>query len=215
MIRYLPREIGTEVFEGQAAIGRLTSSYKDHGYGHFLYALVRQLKPERCVEMGVLQGYSLLSIASALRDNQAGSIRGYDLFEQYPFRSEPLANVEGRIGSCGLRNWAEVIRADADNIDAGTKRLDLLHVDLSNCGSTYRRVFARYEPLVDGVILLEGGSVCRDQVEWMGKFGKERIAPVVRELRNRYPQWTIAVLEPYPSMTVAVRQTAAARRTGP
>ena len=41
--------------------------------------------------VGVLQGFSLLTLASAVRDNGKGWIEGFDLFEAYPYHHEQSA----------------------------------------------------------------------------------------------------------------------------
>jgi len=192
-------------FEGEESIERLQSSYKDHGYGRFLYALVRFLKPARCVEFGVLQGFSLLTVAAALRDNGSGHIDGFDLFEDYPYTHEPYARAAARIERSGLRDWAQIHRAGAVHVSGHFARLDYLHVDLSNDGDIYRRTFEEWAGKVGRAIVLEGGSAERDRVDWMIRYRKSSIAPVIEELRRRHADWTIVVLEPYPSLTVAIR----------
>ena len=59
----------------------LCSSYVDNNYKFLFYSFVKILKPRKCVELGVLNGYSLFSMAMALRDNGFGKITGCDLFE--------------------------------------------------------------------------------------------------------------------------------------
>ena len=83
--------------------------------------------------------------------------------------------------------------------------VDYLHVDISNDGDVFRRTFATWGPRVRRVILLEGGSSQRDRVEWMVRYGKPPIVPAIDDIRRAHPEWSIAVLEPYPSLTVAVR----------
>lgn len=204
---YLPFELKRPSYEGQERIEAVHSSYKDHGYGHFFYALARAIRPRRCVELGVLQGFSLLPVAAALRDNCAGSIRGTDLFEDYPYRHARHADVENHIRACGLANWSGVTRADALFAHDRHEDIDYLHVDLSNDGDTFRLVFRNWAGKVRRAILIEGGSADRDQVEWMVKYGRSPIVPAIDELRRAYPDWTIVVLAPYPSLTVAVRST--------
>jgi len=181
------------------------SSYRDHGYGAFFYALARCLRPRCCVELGVLQGFSLLAVACALRDNRAGRIDGFDLFEDYPYTSEPYANVVERIRSAGLQDWSAAHRAEAGEVADVFDTVDYLHVDLSNDGDRYREIFERWSAKVTQVIVLEGGSKARDEVGWMLRYRRPPIAAAVSELRRRYTDWGITVLDPYPSMTVAVR----------
>lgn len=189
----------------QDAQSAIRSSYRDHGYGAFFYALVRCLRPLRCLELGVLQGFSLIAAARALRDNGAGRIDGFDLFEDYPYTHEPYAAVVERIRSAGLQDWAGVRRAEADSVVDSVGTVDYLHVDLSNDGDRFRQVFDRWSDKVKQVIVLEGGSDARDEVDWMVRYRRPPIAGAVDELRRSRAGWTIAVLEPYPSLTVAVR----------
>ena len=201
---YLPPDLETKIFAGQADIETLWSSYKDHGYGYFFYALTRVLKPARCVEIGVLQGFSLLTVAAALRDNGNGMIHGFDLFEDYPYRHEKYANVLEWIETSGLRTWATVSQEDAFQVHKQFDTTDYLHVDISNDGNTYRRVFEQWAGKVKKVILLEGGSADRDRVEWMIKYKKPSIVKALNEIRSAYPSWDIVVFDPYPSLTVAL-----------
>ena len=110
---YLPPDLETEIFTGRADIETLWSSYKDHGYGHFFYALTRVLQPVQCIELGVLQGFSLLTVAAALRENGRGTIDGFDLFEEYPYHHEDYANLLGRFETFGLSSCATANRAEA------------------------------------------------------------------------------------------------------
>jgi len=205
MTDYLPSDLKTVIFEGQREIETLRSSYKDHGYGYFFYALTQVLKPTRCVEIGVLQGFSLLTVAAALRDNQWGYVHGFDLFEDYPYSYENYGDVLQRIKACGLQGWAQAHRADAFQVHEYFDSLDYLHVDISNNGDTYRQIFANWASKVGHVILLEGGSAARDRVEWMVKYEKPSIVSAIKEIARANQEWTITVLEPYPSLTVAIR----------
>jgi hypothetical protein len=192
-------------FDGEAALGRLGSAYKDHGYGCFFYALARVLKPVTCVELGVLEGFSLLCVAAALRDNGRGTIHGFDLFEDYPFRHERCASTAERIRALGLEQQARIRQADAFAVAGEFASVDYLHVDLSNDGDTYRRIFAQWSGKVKQVMLLEGGGAERDRVAWMARYRKSAIVPALAELRGAHPEWTFAVLAPFPSLTVAIR----------
>lgn len=211
MRRHLPRDLDGEAFRGQSQIEALESSYKDHGYGIFLYALARALRPASCVELGVFQGFSLLSIAAALRDNAHGKILGLDLFEDYPYRHESQERSRENIHRCGLGDRAEVRHADAFAPHDDLPGVDWLHVDISNNGDTVRRLFGQWERRVSQLVLFEGGSSERDRVGWMLDYRKPPIAPVIDDLRRRYPAWRFAVLAPYPSMTLALRAEACDR----
>jgi predicted O-methyltransferase YrrM len=205
-VEHLPANLGAQAFEGQAGIESLASAYRDHGYGFLFYALARALRPATCVELGVYQGFSLLATAAALRDNAHGSIEGLDLFDDYEFRHESLANAARNIRANGLDRWARLQKADALRAHERFDAVDWLHVDISNNGDTYRHVFAHWAPKVGSAMLLEGGSPARDRVGWMTQFHKPPIVPAIEALRGAHPEWTIAVLAPFPSLTVAIRK---------
>lgn len=190
-------------FAGQREIRTLQSSYAARGYGSFLYALARVLRPLTAVELGILQGYSLLSVAAALRDNGAGHITGCDLFEAYPYRHADRDQVSRQVSSLGLQSWVTLDAGDAYQVHGRWDAIDYLHVDVSNTGDTYRHIFAKWSAKVRQVIVFEGGSSERDVVAWMREYDKPAIAPAVRELERAHPEWSFTVLLPFPSMTIA------------
>lgn len=202
---YLPLDLDCPSYVGRECIEAVHSTFKDHGYGHFFYALARTISPKNCVELGVLQGFSLLSVAAALRDNGEGCIQGLDLFEDYPHRHARHADVKSHVRACGLESWSGTTKGDAIPAHENYKELDYLHVDLSNDGDTYRFVFRHWAGKVRRAIVMEGGSADRDRVEWMIKHGKAPIVPAIDEIRRAHPEWSLFVLAPYPSLTVAVR----------
>jgi hypothetical protein len=207
MLQYLegPSPI---VFAGQRQIDTLQSSYAARGYGMLFYALARVLRPLQAVEIGIYQGFSLLSIAAALRDNGVGRITGYDLFESYPYRHADRDDVCRRVEAMGLEPWVSVDAGDALRIHERWDAVDYLHVDVSNTGDTYRRMFSQWSTKVRQVIVLEGGSPERDRVRWMIDYDKPPIVPAVHELRLAHPGWSFTVLQPFPSVTIACNRNA-------
>jgi hypothetical protein len=193
-------------FSGEVQLRALYSSYRKHGYGHFFYSLVRAIRPSLCVELGVLEGYSLLATAAALRDNGIGVVHAFDLFQAYPYRHEKQENVLERIRQMELCDQTKIECADAFAVPDRFNQVDLLHVDLSNDGRTYRHIFAQWANKAR-TIVLEGGSTKRDSVHWMVRYGKPAIVPAIEEICAMYPDWKLHVLEPFPSITVAVKTT--------
>lgn len=207
VVEYFPSRLGERIYDGQEKIERLWSSYKDHGYGYLFYALVRVLKPLSCVELGVLHGFSLLSVAAALRDNdQQGWICGHDLFDDYEYRHETMENVSTRIEENALTPWVKLYRSDAYQVHEQYDAVDYLHVDISNNGKTFIDIFEKWEKKVNIAIIFEGGSKNRDQISWMSKYGKPPIVPAIRTLRNLHLNWHIVVLNPFPSISVAIKK---------
>jgi hypothetical protein len=201
-------------FAGHRELQQLTSSYCARGYGSVFYALARVLQPLVAVEIGILQGFSLLSVAAALRDNGRGHITGCDLFEAYPYRHADRREVLQHIRDAGLQTQVTLEAGDADQIHERWDAVDYLHVDVSNTGDTYRRIFRDWSTKVRQVIVLEGGSAERDRVDWMLRFDKPPIVPAVHELQQAYPEWSFTVLRPFPSMTIACNRAAIDGGTG-
>ena len=179
------------------------SSYEQNNYGNLFYALSMIYKPKVAVELGVLEGYSLIDIASPMR--RTGDIAyGYDLFEDYEFKHDTQENVQDRLNAFHLDN-IKLIKQDAFEAAKNheDESVDLLHIDLSNDGEKLKRAFSFWFPKVkiDGLILFEGGSKDRDENEWMKKYDREPIFCFMDELRNKY-KVDFITLSPYPSLTI-------------
>jgi hypothetical protein len=186
-------------------VRKLASSYREHQYDLFFYGLARALRPRCCVEAGVLEGFSLIATAAALRDNGGGHLTAYDLFERYPYRHAEWSRVAAACHDADLQAYVTLRQADVNEAPPRHTEVDLLHVDISNDGETYREQFARWSTKVTGAIVFEGGSRRRDEVWWMKTYDRAPTSDAVEALRARHPNWYFSVLEPYPSMTVAVR----------
>ena len=206
VMKFLPHDIHDHHFRGQRRIQSIWSSYKDHGYQFLFYGIARAMRPANCVEIGVLGGFSLLTVASALRENSSGFICGFDLFEDYRYRHEKSHTVLKRIEALALGNYVEITKTDADQVQNRFDEVDYLHVDISNDGDTYRGIFERWADKVNKVILLEGGSPARDRVHWMQRYNKPPICQALYELKEKYRSWEFFVFQPYPSITVAIRK---------
>jgi hypothetical protein len=185
--KYLPQARGMAIFNEQSTIEELPSSYSGNRYISLFYSLVRILMPRHCVELGVLEGFSLLTIASALRDNGVGKIDGIDLFENYPFRHQNYEIVRRRIEHLGLEEYVNLLRDDALKAHTRYDQVDLLHVDISNNGDTFRSIFQQWASKVKTIMIFEGGSEERDAIRWMIEFQKPSIRQALREIQSSYP----------------------------
>lgn len=203
--QYLPP---AAAFDGAGDINFLQSSYAARGYGALMYALIRVLKPRSAVEIGIFRGFSLLSAAAALRDNGAGHITGYDLFEAYPYRHADREQVSRQMLQSGLERWVTLEARDLRDVHERWDAVDYLHVDVSNNGGTFRTVFDQWSHKVRQIILLEGGSGERDNVAWMHQYQKPAIGPALADLRRAHPDWSFTTLTPFPSLTIACHAAA-------
>jgi len=188
-----------------SALRNVRSSYALNNYGWLFYSLAHIYRPQVCIELGVLDGYSLICTAAGLLDNKAGIIHGYDLWEDYPYNHARMDDVQNRVDSVGLTDFVKLHKADAYDVPVpemwADNSLDWIHVDISNDGDVVEWALNVWRSKLrdGGLLLLEGGSEERDQVEWMVKYGKEPIAPVLAAWDDVYEMFTF---EPMPSLTV-------------
>lgn len=185
------------------------SSYDKTGFGALLETLVCIHKPDLCVELGCLEGYSASHLARGLKKNQKGRLVVVDLFEAYPYRHCSKAEVQKNLREELVDDCVELIQDDVfcriplfpdDSID-------LLHVDLSNNGDLLEQVFSAIDAKLkkSALIIFEGGSAERDRIEWMRNFNKKPIADFIA---GRYFQenFNHVVLTPFPSMTICQKK---------
>jgi predicted O-methyltransferase YrrM len=194
------------------------SSYKEASYGDVFYALVRIHKPRLVVELGTYLGYSGLHMAAGLRDNAPVESALYlvDLWDDYPYRHCSIANTKSHFTRNGLlgmpRCPVHFVNGDAaaalEHFSDGT--VDLLHIDISNDGAKMAEVVPLWERKLshspNALMILEGGSSARDRVDWMMKYDKPPIRPLLEGswVSERFSTFTF---EPFPSLTLLRRRT--------
>ena len=54
--------------------------------------------------------------------------------------------------------------------------IDIIHIDIANNGETYEYAINNYISKLseNGILILEGGSEDRDNIEWMNKYDKPK-----------------------------------------
>ena len=176
----------------------INSSYNktELQYGDLFRIITWMTKPKRIVEFGLLEGYSLHQFA--VTANNTCCIEGYDIFEKFN-------------GNAAKRNIQECFvqfpNVKIQEGDFYTKyksyednSIDILHIDIANDGHVYEFAFEYYLPKLtkEGIMILEGGSEERDNVEWMIKYKKQ---PILHILEKFMPVYDIFKLEKYPSCT--------------
>ena len=155
----------------------IESSYRDNDLGRFIYDTVIRLKPKKVVEFGTLNGYSAVCIAMALKDNDHGHLFAYDLWEKYSYKKSQRNVCLENLTRYGLEDYVTLGQADFWSWIREPVDFDLLHIDISNTGQIVKDAYEALKGNLDrgSVILFEGGSQERDQVDWMLKFKKPPI----------------------------------------
>lgn len=159
----------------------ITSSYKKNDIGRSLYDAVVVYKPKIIIDFGVLNGYSTLALAQGLKANGEGIVIGLDLFENYSYTKSSILNTKDIINKearrIGFTDYYKYIQLYNQNFYywlSSPTYFDMLHVDISNTGDIIKDVHRTFS-CENKIILFEGGSQERDQVEWMTKFSKTPI----------------------------------------
>lgn len=149
------------------------SSYSEHNIGKTLYNLVLELKPKKIIEFGTLNGYSAISMAMALQElNNGGKITCYDLWDAYPYKHSTIDKTRESIEKYSLLDFIELKQMNMS--DWVVEDFDLLHLDISNDGNIISDVFNKVKNKLESgsTMIFEGGSVERDNIEWMKKYNK-------------------------------------------
>ena len=162
----------------------MKSSYKNSiNYKDIFSTLCFVIKPKKIVEIGLLDGYSLKTIADNVSSNC--HIKAYDIFEEFNGNS---ANKEILIKKFQDYSNISIEYGDFYNLHhtLDDSSIDILHIDIANNGDVYEFVFNHYISKIktNGIIIMEGGSKQRDNIEWMNKYDKPKIKPVIDRFNN-------------------------------
>ena len=177
----------------------MNSSYNNKiNFGDIISAITFLKKPQKIVECGILEGYSLNKfIWNSDTDTE---IFAYDIFDKFNGNHaikdkiikqfSPYENVNISYG-----DFYEVLKKYPD------KSIDILHIDIANNGDVYEYMFQNYIHKIkdNGIVLMEGGSKNRDNIKWMVKYNKPKIQPILKKWSKIYDIKTIGDI---PSITL-------------
>lgn len=180
------------------------SSYEKNNFGELFYSLIRVYQPLKVIELGTKAGYSAYHMARGLKANGKGSLDCYDLWENYQFSSVPKFFAEEN-----LKEFKKIVtlnQEDAIGIEKLYKRIDILHVDLSNDGGVLEKTVPYWIDKVRQLIVIEGGSSKRDRVEWMIKFKKVPIIKWLKDFSSKRGDIEYFTVAPFPSVTIICKK---------
>ena len=173
----------------------IRSSYKEYNYNKVFQSICFSINPSKIVEFGILDGYSLDCF---LNHNQECLIEANDLFDEFPHNAADYNFIINK-----YKNFSNVsiykrdFYKSVDIYENNSK--DILHIYIANNGETFEFAIQNYLPKVRGLMIMEGGSEERDNVEWMIKYDKPKITPVLQKYSNSAK---IEVLKDFPSITL-------------
>ena len=177
----------------------MNSSYTNNiNFGDIISTVTFIQQPKKIVECGILEGYSLSKFVE--NSSKQTSIDAYDIFGKFNGNHaikdkivkqfSPYENVNINYG-----DFYEILKQYPD------KSIDILHIDIANNGDVYEFLFQNYVTKIkdNGIILMEGGSKQRDNVEWMINYNKPKIQPILKKWSKIY---NIKTIGDFPSITI-------------
>lgn len=180
----------------------MNSSYNNNiNFGDIISTITFLKKPKKIVECGILEGYSLSKFIENSSINT--SIDAYDIFDEFNGNHAVKKNI---IELFSQHKNVNINYGDFYKVwkKYPNKSIDILHIDIANNGDVYDFMFQKYVDKLkdDGIIIMEGGSKDRDNIEWMIKYNKPKIQPILNKYNNKYNIHTIGVI---PSITVITK----------
>jgi len=180
-----------------------TNSFKGQFWDNFFYGSVKDMKPDLVVNLGIYYGHVTYCMAKALDVIGKGELEGWDLWDEYPYTHCEMADAAANLDGLPIMlRQQDAFEAHKHYIE---NSVDLLFVDLSNNGDTFKRILTDWYPIMkaDGKIMMEGGSKERDQVKWMLQYGFTPIHPVIHE-NNEWlmEKYLVTTINEWPSLTV-------------
>jgi len=194
----------------------MESSYRENNFGEVLFYTTIAFPPAIAVELGVLHGFSTISIGRALycikeRSGTVGHLHAYDLWEDYPYNHALMSETQEKIRLCGIQDFVTLYKMDAYEVSKKyeDRTVDLLHVDISNDGNVLEKILELWHPKMRhcGLILFEGGSEERDNIEWMIKFEKKKIRSAMMNSQLLNENYIWGTYSKFPSLTVMKKVT--------
>lgn len=203
----------------------MRSSYIENDYGLLIENYIKAFAPYQCVELGVLDGYSTYHIARGIKwmERYRGSkpqFDAYDLFDDYQYKHGQMEEVKSMLDEKGLSSYVNLQKGDAYKVhenypditfdsegDPG-RGIEFMHIDISNTGKVIHDIMELWHPKLGGraVVLIEGGSDERDNIEWMKKYSMPSIKDEITNspLISKYYQY--GTYFSFPSMTMLFKK---------
>lgn len=195
---------------------KLRSSYIENNYGAIFEKTVEIFMPHKVVEIGVLDGYSLLYMARGAKrskeiNNHLPVINAYDLWEDYEYKHGSALEVQELLDNHGVGNLVTLHKKDAFSVheEYAEHSVCFLHVDISNDGDILNKIVERWDDKLSfgGLFFFEGGSEERDNVEWMKKYNKKPIRPEIVSNPILNKKYIYATYEAFPSLSVFLKHS--------
>jgi len=199
----------------------INSSYIANNFGELIKQHIIAWQPASFVELGVLEGYSTLHIAQGIKELERlrgykGKLDAYDLFEDYEFKHSTQEQVQHLLLEHEVLDYVNLQKGSAyevyknypDMVLDEIRGIEFLHIDISNTGKVIKDLIELWHPKIGqrGIVMIEGGSEERDNVEWMVKYNMPSIKKEIETnpIINKY--YFYGTFFQYPSITIMLRK---------
>jgi len=175
----------------------MNSSYNNNvTFGDILNSIVFTLNPKKIVEVGILEGFSLECFAES--SNSDTIIQAYDIFEEF---NGNHAKKDKLVALFKDYDNVSINYGDFYEVHKDISNIDIIHIDIANNGDVFEYAVKNYLPKLseNGIMIMEGGSEQRDNVEWMIKYNKPKIQPVIKK-------YGLKVVGTFPSITIIKKE---------
>ena len=169
------------------------SSYTNRiDFGTLIEGITIARNPSHIVEIGILEGFSLDCFRRGSGSDTV--IQAYDIFEEFNGNHADKSRLQEKFSE---HPNVSVEYGDFYKLHKGLKDVDIIHIDIANNGDVFEYAIQHYLPKLseNGVMILEGGSKERDHIEWMVKYNKPKIQPIIKK-------YGLKVLGVMPSITL-------------
>jgi len=170
---------------------------KDIDYGELIDTLIFIQNPKSILEIGILDGYSLKHFID--NTDSTTIIHAYDIFDKFNGNHANESELKERFKN---NHNVSIKYGDFYELHKDNDILyDIIHIDIANNGDTYEYAIQNYLPKLTktGIMILEGGSLERDNVYWMIKYNKPPIKKIINSYEKKLNIKTIGCL---PSLTI-------------
>jgi predicted O-methyltransferase YrrM len=163
---------------------KIESSYQKNNIGKSIYETVIKYKPKVIVEFGVLEGYSTINMANALKEIGSGHIYSYDLWDKYLYKHSTKENTLENIKRYGCEDLITLGDVNFYEWVENPTCFDLLHIDISNDGEIIELAYNNLKSFIDrgSIVIFEGGTPERDKEKWMTDYNKKPIFPLKKKI---------------------------------
>ena len=154
--------------------------------GDYLYSLVRELRPERTLEVGMANGLSTLFIAQALLDNGAGHHMAVDPFQRSDWHGAGLAIIH----RAGLESLVTLIELPSHQALPELERQGVA-IDFAFVDGSHQFDYVVSDFLCIDRILRIGGLIAFDDSDWPAIIKALRFVLSNRRYEVAYPDVVI------------------------